>query len=158
MKRIVLFMVVGLLVVTNMSGKQIEVQASKENDEKVVTVETIEEAEITELVEKVSAVEEVEVLDLKELLYHTWELSTDDIFEYDTWTEDVNENMLACAEEYTIDSTKIDENGNFVMYWHTDYMKAKLAIFADREFRYIEANYFVEEDNDYTGDTLYFRR
>lgn len=161
MKKIMLFMLLGLVATTSLSGKRDKVQADEKN-ETLETVEITEESPMEVIenvdVEETEVAEEVIVPTLEELLHHTWELSTDDTFEYDTWTEDVNESLLACAEEYVIDSYEYDENGNMVVYWHTDYMTARLVIFADREYKYIEANYFVDEDNDYTGDTLYFRR
>lgn len=156
MKKVAVITVVSMAMILGLKGvnesSTPEVVASANTE---VSVTSTSESVNTETVVEAKVKEEPTA---EKFLYFTWEESTDSSFEYENWTENVNENLMACAEEYTIDSMEYDENDNVVVYWHTDYMKARIVVFADRDYKYIEANYFVEEDNDYTGDTLYFRR
>jgi len=174
-KRIVVFiMVFGSVLFGLNSGVRVNntlpsstVVAAQETEEKVT--------DITELVETHPVVqhtlktENLEVIEsdienedtrptLEEVLYHIWEASTDDAFEYEVYKEEIAEDMLAGAEDYIIDRYEFDEFGNFILYWTTDYMTARLVAYADKDYCYMEANYFVDECGAYVGDTLYFRR
>lgn len=95
---------------------------------------------------------------MEDVLYGEWIYSSDDMFMYDTWNEITSENNLIGADNYNITSVQKDTEENIVILYTTDYMSARIVLFKEFNYGTLEANYFVDDTNDYNSDTLYGKR
>lgn len=97
-------------------------------------------------------------LNAEDLLYGGWLESTSEFEDDDsTWEEVISENNMVSEIDYTITKIERQSDDNIVVYWETDYMKARLELTSSSNYNVGEAQYYVDGEG-YTGDSLYFKR